>query len=329
MIYEVTIIDVKDADAIVINYYDEQHCWTAVVDAGNVGDGQKVKDNIKHVENGKYIIDYAFCTHPDKDHKGGFFDLLSDKEVIIQTFYIRRPDLRMRNDDRRLNYNTGVLEAAAKAVYNHPTDNSRNLIAEAMRYSNLVEPSLGTDVPGMPLMMIGPNEQFFKDACYEMALNFAELADDAYEDSYSEDELPSEEDARSVMDEVKEESATNKSSLILLFHPERRNFLLAGDACSATLKDAVKAYPQSIPGCTFKVPHHGSKHNLTTDLIDMIRPSSAVISCKGTKKHPNPAVVHFLSKYCDVFSTSKCYGGLTYTNGRVNNPATALRKKQK
>ena len=132
-----------------------------------------------------------------------------------------------------------------------------------------------------------------------------------------------------IADEVKEESATNKSSLILLFHPERRNFLLAGDACSATLKDAVKAYPQSIPGCTFKVPHHGSKHNLTTDLIDMIRPSSAVISCKGTKKHPNPAVVHFLSKYCDVFSTSKCYGGLTYTNGRVNNPATALRKKQK
>ena len=255
--------------------------------------------------------------------------MLSDIEVIIQTFYIRRPDIRMRNDYRRLYYNTGVLEAAAKAVYNHPTDNSRNLIDEAMRYSNLVEPSLGTDVFGMPLKMIAPNELFFQDACYLMATSFAELLDEADEENYAEDELPSDEDARSVMDEKKEESATNKSSLILLFHPAGCNFLLSGDACSATLKDAVETYPQSIPGCAFKVPHHGSKHNLTTEVIDMIRPCSAVISCKGTKKHPNPAVVHFLSKYCDVFSTSKCNGGLTYTNGQVKNPATALRKKQK
>lgn len=59
MIYEVTIIDVKDADAIVINYHDDQRWWTAVVDAGNVGDGQKVKNNIKHME--KWQICYRLC----------------------------------------------------------------------------------------------------------------------------------------------------------------------------------------------------------------------------------------------------------------------------
>ena len=158
-----------------------------------------------------------------------------------------------------------------------------------------------------------------------MAINFAKFSDEANVENYAEDELPSEEYAQSVMDEEKEESPTNMSSLILLFHPKGRNILLSGDACSATLKDAVEAYPQSVPVCIFKVPHHGSKHNLTTEVIE-IRPSSAVISCKGTKKHPNPAVVHFLSRYCDVFSTSKSNGGLTYTNGQVNNPATALKK---
>lgn len=328
MQYEVIIINVKDADAIVINYHDGRRWWTAVVDAGNVGDANKVKTYIKHKENNKCIIDYAFCTHPDKDHKGGFFDLLSDAHVEICNFYIRRPDILMRNDDRRLQYDSGELENAAKSVYNHPTDSSRNLIDEAIKYSYLVEPTLGLDVVGMPLMVIGPRPNFFKNACYQMAINFAELVDETGAENYAEDELPTEEEAKSVMDEVKEESATNKSSLILLFHPDDQNFLLAGDACSATLKDAVEDNPQIVPVSVLKVPHHGSKHNLTTEVIDMLRPSSAVISAKGSKKHPNRAVVHFLSKHCNVYSTSKSRT-LIYQNTPVTNPAEALRNKQK
>lgn len=327
MQYDFTIIDVEDADALVINYHDGLRWWTAVVDAGNVGDSSKIKPFVKHIENGRYVIDYAFCTHPDKDHKGGFFDLLTDRSVTIANFCIRRPDSVVAKDYRRLLYPTGQLEASAKATYNHPTDAKRNLIDEANRYSNLIEPSLGIDVPGMPLMMIGPTPQFFQNACYEMALDFAELEDEANIEWYAEDELPSDDEAQSVMDKEKEESPTNKSSLILLFHPTGRNFLLAGDSCSAALKDAVLEYPQSLPGCTLKVPHHGSKHNLTTEVIDMLKPTSAVISAKGSKKHPNRAVVHFLSKYCNVYSTSKS-GTLTYQSAPVINPAIALRTKQ-
>ena len=328
MEYEFVIIDVKDADALVVNYLDGLYWRTAVVDAGNVGDGAKVKRYIKHIENGIYVIDYAFCTHPDKDHKGGFFELLNDRLVRITNFYIRRPDTVVGNDSRRLLYQTGELESNAKAVYNHPTDSNRNLIDEAIRYSNLLEPSLGTDVPGIPLMMIGPTPQFFQNACYEMALDFAELEDEEDYEVYAEDELPSEEEAQSVMDEVKEESPTNKSSMILLFHPAGHSFLLAGDSCSAALKDAVLEYPQSLPRCILKVPHHGSKHNLTTEVIDMLRPSSAVISARGSKKHPNSAVVHFLSKYCNVYSTHKSNGALIYKSAPMNNPATALRNRQ-
>ena len=329
MQYEVIIIDVKDADAIVINYHDGYRWWTAVVDAGNVGDGNKVKHYVKHKENNKYIIDYAFCTHPDKDHKGGFFDLLTDSQVEISNFYIRRPDILMRNDYRRRSqYNIGELERAAKAVYNHPTDSTRNLIDEAMQHSFLVEPILGQDIVGVPLKVIGPRQDSFQEACYQMAINFAELEDESDAEDYAEDELPTEKEAKSVMDEVKEESPTNKSSLILLFHPNGHNFLLTGDACSATLKDAVEDYPQNIPGCVLKVPHHGSKHNLTTEVIEMLKPSSAVISAKGSKKHPNRAVVHFLSKHCNVYSTSKS-GTLIYKSAPVTHPAKALKKKKK
>ncbi len=43
MEYYVNFLDVGDADAIVINYQDENtRWWSIVIDAGNVGDGEKV-----------------------------------------------------------------------------------------------------------------------------------------------------------------------------------------------------------------------------------------------------------------------------------------------
>lgn len=329
MQYEFTIIDVKDADALIINYKSNENdrWWSAVVDAGNIGDSPKIKQQIKHIEDGHYFIDYAFCTHPDKDHKGGFFELLTDQSVIISNFCLLRPDFAVRNDFRRLFYNQQQLLASAKAVYNHPTDSKRNLIDEISWYSHWYDLGLNKDVVGMPIKLIGPHNDYFTSAVFEMINGFSELKDEFPYELYAPDEFPSEDDARSVMDEKKEESATNKSSMILLFHPQGRNFLLAGDACAASIHQAIDDFPELV-GSTLKVPHHGSKHNLTTEVIKLLKPSQSVISCKGTRKHPNRAVVHFLSKYGDVFSTSKS-GTLTYYYPSRGGGAEALRKKQK
>lgn len=328
MQYEFHIIDVKDADALVINYKanDNDRWWTAVIDAGNVDDSEKVKDLIRHIETGRYIIDYAFCTHPDKDHKGGFFNLLTDNKVDIREFCLLRPDDAVRKDFRRLNYDPKELQKAAKDLYNHPNDGTRNLIDEIGYYSHHYNLIIGQDVVGMPIKMVGPHDDYFTTAAFEMVDNFAELEDESPFENYAPDELPTDKEAKSVMDEKKEESATNKSSMILLFHPQGRNFLLAGDSCSASIHQAIDDYPELV-GCTLKVPHHGSKRNLTTEVIDLLKPCQSVISCKGTKKHPNSAVVHFLSKYGDVFSTSKS-GTLTYYYPSRGGGAIPLRPKQ-
>ena len=329
MKYELHILDVKDADALVINYKanDFDRWWTAVIDSGNVGDSEKVKAQIKHIENGRYFIDYAFCTHPDKDHKGGFFDLLTDRNVEISNFCLLRPDDAVRKDFRRLNYDKVELLNVAKGLYNHPTDNTRNLIDDIESYSHHYNLVLGQDVVGMPIKMVGPHNDYFTNAAFEMVDNFAELEDESPFENYAPDELPTDNEAKSVMDEKKEESATNKSSMILLFHPQGRNFLLAGDSCTASIHQAIDDFPELV-GCTLKVPHHGSKRNLTTEVIDLLKPRQSVISCKGTKKHPNRAIVHFLSKYGDVFSTSKS-GSLTYYYPSRGGGAIALRKQQK
>lgn len=329
MDYDVTIIDVGDADAIVINYLYGLQWRTAVIDAGNVTDGHKVKDYVKHKVNNTCIIDYAFCTHPDKDHKGGFFELFDDPEVQIKNFVYADPVKSVENDYRRLLFETGNLVQEAKKIYNHPTNNHLNLIDVARHHhTNIIDGwNLGTDFPDIPICIVGPTKEFFKEAAYDMALHFSELEDEANAQPYDEDEIMDDADACSVMDTEPEPSATNKASLIILFHPEGRKFLLAGDACAKSIHDAVDCFGDNITNCVLKVPHHGSKHNLTTEVIDLLHPESAVISCRGSRKHPNSGVVYWLSKYCDVFSTAKS-GSLIYQKAPANNPAIPLKRKQ-
>ncbi len=53
-----------------------------------------------------------------------------------------------------------------------------------------------------------------------------------------------------------------------------------------------------------QIPHHGSRRNIATKLIEHFRPTTAFVSADGSDKHPNAAVVHtFKNVGTEVFST--------------------------
>ena len=84
--YEVHYLSVSDADAIIIRYENSGDQYVVLIDAGNVSDSDKIKNYIwNHWKT--YTIDLAICTHPDSDHKGGFFGLLNDRDVIMVSIY--------------------------------------------------------------------------------------------------------------------------------------------------------------------------------------------------------------------------------------------------
>lgn len=89
--YEVHYLNVSDADAIIIRYEDDNSKYIALLDAGNVNDSDKIKNYIwKHWKTN--TINLAICTHPDSDHKGGFFGLLNDEDITIEEFWLNSPD---------------------------------------------------------------------------------------------------------------------------------------------------------------------------------------------------------------------------------------------
>lgn len=326
--YEVHYLNVSDADAIILRYENNQNKYVVLVDAGNVSDSDKIKDYIWNHWNTN-TIDLAICTHPDSDHKGGFFGLLNDKNVTINEFWLNTPDDVINKDEHYRLYPRQNWLSHCRECYAHPTDTqSPNLVSLAQdKCQNVQSAYKGKIHPQIPLSVVGPTKDFYYPLAIEILKNNKKKRDE--DNSLYEDVgLFSSFQAKSSIDNEPDDcSPTNAGSIILLFEPiAGHRFLLFGDANRAAIADAV-SNSANLTGCKIKVPHHGSKHNLTSALIDSLAPNCAIISAKGTQKHPSRGIVHCLSKHCNVYSTHKS-GNLIHTSYPVNNPATPLKKKQ-
>jgi beta-lactamase superfamily II metal-dependent hydrolase len=120
-------------------------------------------------------------------------------------------------------------------------------------------------------------------------------------------------DLSKTLDEGDDASAENNSSAVCLFQTSKNKYLFPGDAGPLSLNRIVEKYPFLTKGLTgLKVPHHGSKKNLSSDLVTHFSPTISWISGNGSRKYPSQAVVNALKKVnSSVFSTHKS-GSLWY-----------------
>lgn len=328
--YEVIYLNVNDADAIILRYEkSSDEAYTVLIDAGNVTDAQTIKAYIQNKWNTS-TIDLAICTHPDSDHKGGFFDLLSDPKIEIKEFWLTSPENVVTQNEYESVYPKGEYIPHCRTCYSHPTDkSSMNLIDLAIAKCEIVTWAYeGYKHSALPLQVLGPTPKFYKPLAFEILKDQKrpQLVDNS---TYDGSGLVSESATASTINNAPDDnSPTNAGSIILLFSPiPNKNFLFLGDANRAAIEDVLTRY--SIEHAIVKVPHHGSISNLNTPIIDQIKPSGAIITAKGTKTHPSTEIVDYLSKYCKVYSTHQCEGiALKCSPNKPKNPATPLKEKK-
>jgi hypothetical protein len=96
----------------------------------------------------------------------------------------------------------------------------------------------------------------------------------------------------------------NDSSVVLATHYENQVMLFTADAGVPALEMVRRNYPVLANCHWMQVPHHGSRRNLTEDLIRWFRPKAAFISAKGEDGHPRVKVVNAFKRWGTVvFST--------------------------
>ena len=337
--YEIDLLSVGAADACLIHFFNDENnkSYTILIDAGNYSDGKEVSDFIK-LRYPNHFIDLAICTHCDADHFGGFIYLLEQIEenvsgcITIGKMLVDDPGNHVSSDEVKRYRLQKSVEKEAREVFS--LDDGRNLFdmlnKAKVQYEEAFSDSNYSHLDNH-IKIVAPTEAYYEQLVYSFRNKLQAYND---EDSDSDDTIVTPYNGKVfslILDKTSDDaSAHNQSSMMVLFKPDDgKKYLFMGDAGRDAFANMDEIDMKSIANITWlKVPHHGSKHNMSNEMINHIRPKIAYISAEKYGKYISQAIVGALKKAgSKVYSTYKS-GNLWYHNC-VNDrddyfPATPL-----
>lgn len=316
--FELDFLDVersKSGDAIAIRYEINGKRNVHIVDGGfkgsenEEGTGDKILNHIKKYYGSK-CIDRVIVTHPDGDHAGGLRKVLEDGEV--KELWMLKPwDYVDELIDRFPRFkNKDNLVKRLKECY--PNIDALEKIANQKNIP-IKEPFQGAKIGGFTVL--APTKERYLNLIAES---------EKTPESITMDSLSEENQSLSILKKIikfihsvwgeenlstEKTSPENEMSVIQYSELNSKRILLTGDAGRDGLEEARKYlvdYLQvQLPGIDyFQVPHHGSRRNVSSELLDQILgeklPSyqekfTAIISAANKDKdHPRKAVLRAL-----------------------------------
>lgn len=318
--FEIDFLDVessKSGDAIAIRYQIAGRTYIHVVDGGFQDTGKALVSHIaKYYDNPAYI-DHVVVTHPDGDHAGGLRAIL--EEFRVGRLWMLRPWIYADEIIDRFTRFSSVANLQKRLRKVYPNVAALEEIAEE-RGIRIQEPFQGVSIGAFTVM--APTKARYLDMVVQSERT-PECLDEA--------EMTAQETLKSLIQRAgakavsliraawgyevfsqEPTSAENEMSVVQYAEICGKRILLTGDAGRDGLTEAA-AYASSVgiglPGIDrFQVPHHGSRRNVSTKVLDIwlgprlsSRPeggkekfTAIVSSAKKDEDHPRKAVVRAL-----------------------------------
>jgi beta-lactamase superfamily II metal-dependent hydrolase len=311
--YQNEMLSVGAADAFIIYIIDENgEGHLILVDAGKYEDGQKVIDHIRKYYSNP-VIDLAIVTHPDDDHYGGFLKMLEKirdkdaKAISINCFWVHDPSCHISSKDVKYGWTEKNAKAEACSVLELNGINLLQFI-DSLKIER-IEPFAYSDDeytfghPDFMLIPLGPTEEYYKSLVPNFRHSLIKYDDNDVEKN--SDILENGKIYSKTLDDASDDTSThNKSSLIFIFSPNNADsFLFMGDAGKESfimIPKVLKGFAKNVSW--LKVPHHGSKHNIDSSIINWIKPKVAYISTGGIG-NPRCTINALKASGCSVYST--------------------------
>ena len=298
----------KSGDAITLRYSVNGAAGVHVVDGGYLDTGDQIVEHLKTYY-GTTVIDNVILTHPDRDHANGLRKVL--EQCTVRNLWINRPWIyadrlidhfenyesveALRRKLRSIYDATAMLEdiAVAKGIPIHaplqgqsigpflvmaPTlDRYCELIVDSDRTPEAVEENIFDGVLGSIFHVVKAATAYIKSF---------------WGDEYFPPAPTSRENEMSVV-----------QTAVLNGH----RVLLTGDAGREALQEVIDYAPFAglvLPGIRyFQVPHHGGRHNVSTEILDqLLGPrldkmpdqhawNAICSSAKADEDHPRKSVI--------------------------------------
>jgi beta-lactamase superfamily II metal-dependent hydrolase len=315
--FEIDFLDVesdKSGDAIALRYEIGGQTSIHVVDGGFQDTGDSLVAHIRKYYGAAKRIDHVVATHPDGDHAGGLRKVLEEFE--IGALWMLRPWLYAGEIIGRFENCESVdnLRKRLKEIY--PNIAALEEIALEKRIP-MYEPFQGASIGAFRVM--APTKARYVELVVASERT-PEAAAEAQKSAGSVLVSLMEKAAAKILAMVKavwgaevfspdDTSAENEMSVVQYALLCGKRVLLTADTGRAGLAEAADYAPNvalTLPGVDrFQVPHHGSRHNVSTEVLDRwLGPrlerqpekgketfSALISSAKKDEAHPRKAVV--------------------------------------
>lgn len=320
----------RSGDAIAIRYGSPGEYKVLVYDGGTKESGQALVEHIKKYY-GTTRVDYVVNSHPDSDHASGLSVVLEQLE--IGELWMHQP----------WKYSSVILDyfKDGRITDNSLAERLKDKMAAAYALEQLAEekgipvyePYRGATIGDF--VVLSPEEEWYvhdliaefqkspesKKAESAATVGLAGIFETAKKAAASAVAWITEHwGSESLRDDV-QTSAENESSVILFGQLDEKGILLTGDAGIRAL-DATAAFAESkkfsLPDVLhfIQVPHHGSRNNVSTTVLDkIVGPRKAaddgatsktayVSASEKSSTHPRKVVVNaFIRRGAKVVET--------------------------
>ena len=298
-------------DAICIRYSISGVVYIHVVDGGYANDGSKIVKHIRNYYNEEKRIDSVVLTHPDGDHASGLKQVL--EEFDVGSLWMNRPWEHLEQLMPRFDYNYTErgLRQRLRNDFPHTADLEDIALERGIKIRNAFQGDrIGT------FTVLAPTMNRYLDLVVESEKTPEPERKATIEGTVYERSVAVVKSILSVWGQESLKGATdgtsseNESSIIQFTELCDERILLTGDAGINALDEAYRYAIQcgvKLPGIDrFHVPHHGSRRNVSSEILDnWLGPKlqegspgdkfTAIISAnRNDNEHPKKAVVRAL-----------------------------------
>lgn len=298
----------KSGDAITLRYSINGAEGVHVVDGGYLDTGDQIVEHLK-VHYGTTIIDHVILTHPDRDHANGLRKVL--EQCIVKNLWINRPWIYANQlIDRFETYESvEALRRKLRSIY----DATAVLEDIALQKGiPIYAPFQGENIG--PFKVMAPTLERYLDLIVDSQKTPEAVVENALESALSSLYRVMKEATAYMKSLWGEEyfppgptSRENEMSVVQSAILNQQSIMLTGDAGREALQEAIDYAPfagLTLPGIhNFQVPHHGGRHNVSTEILDQLLgprldsmpevPTWNAIcsSAKADEDHPRKSVI--------------------------------------
>ncbi|MEZ9524678.1 ComEC/Rec2 family competence protein [Enterovibrio norvegicus] len=226
-------------------------------------------------------LDAVFVTHVDYDHLGGIFNLITDKDFEVNTcgFYMNHPEFPSEYQGEKVGFKHGHT---LKDLLEKRGGTFKSITAEQKLKFGEID-----------VLVLSPEKETIKNLYLNWNKNI----------TYENGRL------KYKSKQTQSGDIINSSSSILLISCHNSKILMLGDSHAETAYKCISNLgfnaENKLSLSLLKLSHHGSKHNTSIDLLNIIDCNNFYISTNGGRyNHPDVETIQALENRANKLNTT-------------------------